>query len=117
MKKKEIAIHSSQKERDEQECERQANKMKMAEYYEKHINETYNGMISGFTPTAMYVMLDDLSEGRVAYSTMDDYYELLPELQTIFGKSNKKSYRLGDEVKIKVVRASKEDKEIDFELV
>ena len=32
-------------------------------------------------------------------------------------KSNKKSYRLGDEVKIKVVRASKEDKEIDFELV
>ena len=117
MKKKEIAVHSSQKERDEQECERQANKMKMAEYYESRINNEYKGMISGFTPTAMYVMLDDLSEGRVAYSTMDDYYELLPELQTIVGKSNKKSYRLGDEVTIKVVRASKEDKEIDFELV
>ena len=117
MHKKEIAIHSSQKERDEQDCERQANKMKMAEYYEDHINEVHKGMISGFTPTAMYVMLDDLSEGRVAYSTMDDYYELLAEFQMIVGRSNKKSYRLGDEVEIKVVRASKEDKEIDFELV
>ncbi len=119
---KEQAIYTSRKERDAQECERQVNKMKMAEYFENLIIngqniEDYSGMVSGLTQNAMFVVLKNLVEGRVSYSSMDDFYEYVPEFQMAVGKSNKKIYRLGDKVEVKVTRASKDDREIDFELV
>lgn len=50
-----IAIQSSLKERDAVDCEREVDKMKMAEYMENFIGEEYEGMISGFTKNGMFV--------------------------------------------------------------
>ena len=90
--------------------------MKSAEYMQNYIGEIYQGVISGFTNSGMYVELPNLIEGRVGYNTMDDFYDYNEELETLIGERTKKVYRLGDEVEVKVVKASKELREIDFEI-
>ena len=110
------AEHSSYMEIVADKCEREADKCKEASYLSKFIGECYEGRISGFTKSGMYVELPNLIEGRVAFSSMDDYYNYNEDLEVIVGERSKKIYRLGDKVNIKVVRASKEAREIDFEL-
>ena len=112
-----IAEHSSEMELLADKCEREANKMKMAEYISDYIDQEFNGRIISFTPTGMFVELPNFVEGRVGYNTMDDYYNYSPEAEMIVGERTKKVYRLGDSIKVKVVRASKEAREIDFEMV
>lgn len=111
-----IAKHSSVQEQNSDNCERQSNKMKTAEYMESYIGETYEGVISGFTPNSMFVELPNLIEGRVSFTTMDDFYSYDEDLEIITGENNKKTYRLGDKVKVVLVRASKALREIDFEI-
>ncbi len=112
-----IAIKCSERERVADQFERAANKMKTAEYLQDYIGYTYEGTITGFTNSAMFVELDNLIEGRVALSSMKDYYTYNEELGILVGQNSKKIYRLGDKVEITVVRADKEEREIDFELV
>ena len=57
-------------------------------------------------------------EGLVHVQTLlGDYFTYVPELLCMIGKSTKKTYRLGDKVRVKCVAASKETSMVDFELV
>lgn len=113
-----IAEHSSEREVASINAERDVNDMKMAEYMESHINEEYVGTISSVTNFGFFVELDNLIEGLVHVNSLKgDYYNYVPELLSLIGKSTKKTYRVGDKVKIKVVNASKENALIDFEIV
>ena len=89
--------------------------MKMAEYMESHIGEEYDGIISSVTNFGMFVELDNLIEGLVHISTLDGYFEYIPEILSLV--SDNKRYRIGDTVRVVVVSASKESSTIDFELV
>ena len=111
-----IAVHSSEMERIADNCEKSANKMKMASFMEKYIGQEFNGKISGFTFNGMFVMLDNLVEGRIDFSLMDDYYIYNEDLEIVVGERHKKIYRLGDKIRVKVIKASKEEKVIDFAL-
>lgn len=112
----EIAKHSSIQEQNADKCERESNKMKMAEYMQNFIDEEYEGIIYGFTPSGMFVQLPNLVEGRVAYDTMDDYYIYDEDGEILQGERTKQIYRLGDKVIIKVVKADPLLREIDFEI-
>lgn len=115
-----IAKHSSIQEQNADKCERESNKMKTAEYMENILkenqNEIYEGIISGFAATGMYVQLPNLIEGRVGYNTMDDFYHYDDEQEIIIGEKTGKIYRLGDKVTVKLTKASKMLREIDFEI-
>ena len=110
-----VATNSSETEVAAQEAERDVLDMKMAEYMESHIGEEYDGIISSVTNFGMFVELDNLIEGLVHISTLDGYFEYIPELLSLV--SDNKRYRIGDTVKVVVVSASKESSTIDFELV
>ena len=111
------ALHSSLKERNAIECERDVDDMKMAEYMMNHIGEVFTGKISSIVPSGMYVMLPNRIEGRVHVGSMKgDYYIVDESSQSIVGKRSGKRYRLGDEVVVKCVDASKIESTIDFEL-
>ena len=112
-----IAFHSSERELSADACERDANKLKMAEYLEDYIGKIFDAIIIGFTYHGMFVRLDNLIEGRVGFETMDDYFNYYDHNETIVGEHSSKTYRLGDKVKVVLIKASKENKEIDFELV
>ena len=110
-----VATNSSETEVAAQEAETDVLDMKMAEYMESHIGEEYDGIISSVTNFGMFVELDNLIEGLVHISTLDGYFEYIPEILSLV--SDNKRYRIGDTVRVVVVSASKESSTIDFELV
>ena len=112
-----IADHSSAKERASVDCEREVEDMKMAEYMEEHIGEEYEGMISSVTSFGMFVELDNLIEGLVPLRDMKDFFHFDEERMTLTGEKSNVQYKIGERVIVKVVRASKEEKTIDFEIV
>lgn len=112
-----IADQSSERERASVNCEREVDDMKMAEYMESHIGEEFDGMISSVTNFGMFVELDNLIEGLVPIKDMKDYFHFDEEHMCLVGEKSHKKYTIGDKVRVRVVRASKEDKTIDFEIV
>jgi len=112
-----IAEHSSSKERVSVDCEREVDDMKMAEYMEDHIGEQFEGMISSITSFGMFVELDNLIEGLVPLREMDDFFHFNEELMTLTGEKTHVKYCIGERVIVKVIRASKEEKVIDFDIV
>lgn len=110
-----IAEHSSLKERNSIECEREVDDMKKAEYMEKHIGEKFQGVISGVISFGIFVELPNLIEGLVHVEDMKgDFYTYDESAFALIGKKNKRGYRLGDDITVIVKSASKEKHTIDF---
>ncbi len=112
-----VTEHSSERERAAVDCEREVEDMKMAEYMEEHIGEEFEGMISSVTSFGMFVELDNLIEGLVPLRDMKDFFHYDEERMTLTGERTHVKYCIGDRVKVKVVRASKDEKTIDFEVL
>lgn len=119
-RKEELPIeceHCSIREQEAQNCERDVDKMKKAEYMMDHIGEVYDGIISGVQEFGFFVELENTIEGLVkAESIKGDYYVFDNDLMALIGKKSKKKYSFGDKVKVKVIRADKDRSEIDFEI-
>ena len=119
-RKEELPIeceHCSIREQEAQNCERDVDKMKKAEYMMDHIGEVYDGIISGVQEFGFFVELENTIEGLVkAESIKGDYYAFDNDLMALIGKKSKKKYSFGDKVKVKVTRADKDRSEIDFEI-
>ncbi len=113
-----IALQTSQRERIAIEAEREVEDMKKAEFMEDHVGMVAEGVISGVTKFGLFVELDNTVEGLIHVQKLtDDYYHYDPETMKLTGERTKKSYRLGQRVKIKVTASSKLHQEIDFDLV
>ena len=113
-----ISEHSSERERAADDCSREVDDMKMAEYMEGHIGEEYQGMISSIMSFGIFVELDNLIEGLVHIQDLKDDYYIYDELtETLRGERTGKIYKLGERVDVKVIAASKEEKTVDFEFV
>ncbi len=110
-----ITERSSERERNSEDCERDVDDMKMAEYMEKHLNEEFEGMVSGVTNFGLFVQLDNLIEGLVPMENLGDNYDYDKNTETL--KVGNKLYKLGDKLKVKVIRADKDSSEIDFDIV
>jgi ribonuclease R len=110
-----ITLHSSEMEKAANDCEREVDDMKMAEYMEKHIGEEFKGIISGVMNFGIFVQLPNLIEGLVRMEDLnDDYYTYNEDTFSLIGTKNKRGYRLGDEVTVIVKSASKINHTIDF---
>ena len=111
-----ITEHISKTERNADECERTVNKMKIAEYMENHIGEEYIATINGLNNKGFFVETNELISGFVTVESLKGYFTYNEELFSLTNK-NGQFYRLGDKVKVKCVRASKEDRQVDFEVL
>lgn len=112
-----IALQCSEREQAAEKAERDVEDMKMAEYMESHVGEVFHGVISTITNYGFFVELDNLIEGLVHINSLKgDFYVYVEDLLSLIGQNTKKTYRLGDEVDVKLVGASKEASTIDFEL-
>lgn len=114
----EVANHSSKTERRADDAEREVEKMKKVEYMMNYIGDTFEGVISGITTWGIYVELPNTVEGMVRVSDMDDdYYVYDAERYLMVGEHTKKTYKLGQTVKVEVVSADKLLRTIDFAFV
>lgn len=111
--------HCSAQEKRAAEAERASIKYKQVEYMSSRVGEYFTGIISGLTDWGMYVELDEtLIEGMVSLKGItSDNYHFDSNTYTVTGQRKKKTFRLGDPIKVQVVRTDLEMKQIDFELV
>ena len=113
----EVAKQSSERERRADEAERETIRLKKAEYMSRHLWEEYDGVISGVTGWGLYVELPNTVEGLVHVSSLQgDYFEYNENAYEIVGQRTGKTYRLGQTVRVQVVKADRMTRTVDFEL-
>lgn len=113
----EVARQSSAMERRAEEAERETIKMKKAEYMESQIGQVYEGIISGVTDWGFYVELGNTVEGLVHVNSLtDDYYIYDNSRYTLTGEKKKKSFAIGQTVKVRVAQADARERTVDFVL-
>ena len=112
------AESSSEREKVAQKVERESVDIKMAEYMESHIGEEYDGIISSIMSFGVFVELENTVEGMIRFDKLGDEYFIYDEnTKTLLGENTKTMYHIGDSIKIRVIKASKELRQIDFEKV
>jgi ribonuclease R len=111
--------HASQMEKKAADAERSSVKYKQAEFLKDQVGNVYSGVISGVTEWGMYVeIIENKCEGMIRLRDIsDDFYTLDEKNYAIIGQRKKKTYQLGDEVKIRVKNVDLAKKQIDFSLV
>lgn len=114
----EVAKKSSMRERRAEEAERETVKLKKVQYMENSIGEDFTGIITGTTSWGIYVELPNTVEGLVHVTEMDDDYYIYDEPgHRWIGERHGKVHRLGDEVKVKLIKTDRMTRTIDFRLV
>ena len=112
------AEESSEREKIAQKVERESVDIKMAEYMESHIGEEYDGIISSITSFGVFVELENTVEGMIRFDKLGDEYFIYDEdHKTLLGEKTKTMYHIGDKLRIRVIRADKNSRQIDFERV
>ena len=112
------AESSSERERVAQKVERDAEKIKKAEYMQKKIGEQYDGVVSGVTQFGMFVELENTVEGLIRFEDLgDEYFDYDDQRKTLRGEKSNKTYRVGDKVRIEVKSSDKTTRRIDFKLI
>ena len=112
------AESSSEREKVAQKVERESVDIKMAEYMENHIEEEYDGIISSIMSFGVFVELENTVEGMIRFDKLGDEYFIYDEdRKTLLGEKTKTMYHIGDKIRIRVIRADKQTRQIDFEKV
>ena len=111
--------HTSEREINAESAERASIKYKQVEYMTEHINEKFEGVITGVTEHGIYVeIIENKCEGMVSMRTMeDDYYLFDEENFMVKGFNNGKIYKLGQVVLIRVSGADIVRRLLDFEMI
>lgn len=114
-----LALQCSERERRADEAEREVDERFRAAWMEKHVGGQFDGVISGVTSFGLFVELDDSKVNGLVHVTQlpHDYYQFDPLRKTLTGDRRGVQFRLGDRVRILVLKASMEDRKIDFRLV
>jgi ribonuclease R len=111
-----LCDHSSKMERLANEAERASVKYKQVEFMSDKMGQVFDGVISGVTEWGIYVeIIENQCEGMVSIRDLaDDFYEYDEENYCIRGRSTGKLYTLGDRVKVEVVKADMQKKQLDY---
>ncbi len=118
-KYEQTCTHSSDREGEAVSAERDSIKYKQVEYMLNKVGEEFDGVVTGVTDWGIYVQeTGSLAEGMIRLSTIkSDYFEHEASKYRIKGQKTGKVYRLGDEVRVKLIRADKDERQLDFELI
>ena len=115
---KERAKQSSDREKVATTVEREAEDIKKAEYMEDKIGNEYDGIISSITSFGMFVELENTVEGLIRFENLgNEYFIYDEERKRLIGEKTNTTYKIGDKVKIRVAKASKLLRQVDFEIV
>jgi len=115
----ETGKHTSERERIAMDAEREMVDLKKAQFMMDKLGEEFSGVITSLANFGFFVELDSyFVEGLVRLSTLtDDDYNYYEKEYVIKGRRHGRKFRLGDAVRVKVVRVNAFRSEIDFELL
>ncbi|MBI4888705.1 MAG: ribonuclease R [Acidobacteria bacterium] len=115
----EVARHTSEMERRADDAERELLQWKKVRFMADKVGDEFHGYVTGVAPFGLFVeLIEHFVEGLVHISSMaDDYYRFLEQQHMLRGENTKRVYRLGDEVRVQVVRVDMERRQVDLGLV
>jgi len=111
--------HCSMTERRADDATRDVARWLKAEYMMDRVGDEFDGMITGVTSFGIFVELTGIYvDGLVHVSALgNDYYHFDPAKHRLSGSRTRKSYRLGDTMRVRVVRVDLDEARIDLEPV
>lgn len=114
-----MCVHSSRREVEAADAERASIRYKQVEYMKTRIGKEYAGLVTGVTKWGIYVeTIEEKCEGMVRLGELgDDFYSLDEGTYSLVGERTGRRIRLGDEIRIKVLRADMEKRTLDFTIV
>lgn len=114
-----LAVRSSERELYAVRAERDSIKYKQVEYMLDKVGQTFTGVITGVADWGIYVEdKESKAEGMIRLSSMrTDFFKHQESKYRVKGDKTGATYALGDEIKIKLVRADLEERQLDFELM
>lgn len=115
---REIARHTSERERRADEAERELVQWKKVRFMADKVGDAFDGYITGVTAFGLFVeLIEHFVEGMVHVSTMaDDYYRFVERAHILRGENTGRVYRLGDRVTVQVIKVDMERRQIDLGL-
>ena len=113
-----MSLQCSERSRRADEAQREVEERYAAAWMERHVGSEFDGTISGVTSFGLFVELDDSKVNGLIHVTQlpNDYYHFDPIRKTLSGERAGRVFRLGDRVRIVVLKASLEERKIDFRL-
>jgi ribonuclease R len=113
-----VARHTSEMERRADEAERELLQWKKVRFMADKVGDEYEGYITGVAPFGLFIeLVEHYVEGLVHISSMaDDYYRFLEQQHVLRGENTRKTYRLGDKVRVQVVRVDMERRQVELGL-
>ncbi|SEG18927.1 RNAse R [Halpernia humi] len=111
--------HCSSMERLAADAERDSIKFMQVKFMQTHLNEEFTGVVSGVAEFGFWVQIpENGAEGLIKLrDLMDDTYQYDAKTHAVYGKKTGNKYQLGDELRIKVVKANLIAKQLDFKIV
>jgi ribonuclease R len=115
----EIAEESSQSERRADDAERELMEWKKVKFMQDRVGEDFDGLITSVTRFGFFVELTDMFvEGLVPLNTLtDDYYTYHENTRQIIGQRSRKTYGLGQRIRVLVDRIDPVEKKIQFAIL
>lgn len=113
-----LSLQCSERSRRADEAQREVDDRYRAAWMEQHVGSEFDGIISGVTSFGLFVELDDSKVNGLIHVTQlpNDFYHFDPIRKTLSGERAGRVFRLGDRVRIVVLKASLEERKIDFRL-
>ncbi|RBC95572.1 ribonuclease R, partial [Xanthomonas oryzae pv. oryzae] len=113
-----LSLQCSERGRRADEAEREVDERYRAAWMEKHVGGQFDGVISGVTGFGLFVELTQSKVNGLVHVTQlpQDYYQFDPIRKTLSGERRGREFRLGDPVRVLVLKASMEGRKIDFRL-
>jgi ribonuclease R len=114
-----LCLQCSEKERRADEAQREVDERYRSAWMEQHVGSEFDGVVSGVTSFGLFVELNESKVSGLVHVTQlpHDYYHFDPLRKSLKGERKGLGWRLGDPVRVMVMRASVEDRRIDFKLV
>lgn len=114
-----LGQHCSKMERRAEAAERELVKLKLLTYLSERLGEELDAVITGVADYGFFAMAEKLPvEGLVHVTTLsEDFYYYEESTHTLSGRRSKRRYRLGDKLRVAVVRVDLQRRQLDFRVV
>jgi ribonuclease R len=114
-----LCLRSSELERRADEAEREVDERYRSAWMEQHVGSEFDGVVSGVTSFGLFIELKDSKVNGMVHVTQlpHDYYHFDPLRKSLRGERKGLHFQLGDPARVLVLKASVEDRRIDFKLV
>ena len=115
----EMARHTSERERRANEAEWELVQWKKVRFMADKVGAEFDGFVTGVAAFGLFIeLVEHFVEGLVHISTMaDDYYRFVEKQHVLHGESRGRTYRLGDRVRVQVLRVDLEQRQVSLGIV